>query len=341
MTARSVEAAPSRSAADVIRHAANWHRPLMLVAALMVLCTIVCLAGVVLDPRQILGAPAWLKPLKFSLSILIYAVTWAWLLAHLPRWRRVTHPLGTVIAVALVVEQVAIIWAAATGTTSHFNVSDPLHIAVWGIMAVSITVLYLCTFVTSIAVFFLRLPTPSLTFAVRAGVLLALVGIGVAFLMTGPTSDQLTSPTGIIGAHTVGVADGGAGLPLLGWSTVGGDYRVAHFIGMHALQVLPLFAIALRAIGRSLSDAVQLRLVVAASAAYLAALVLFVVQAAVGESVVHPSVPFAIAGWAIVVLLAAVAVGVVARGSGPRSRSGGPEPTASATPIAQAESGLE
>jgi len=234
VTARSVEAAPSRSAADVIRHALDWHRPLMLVAALMVLCTIVCLAGVVLDPRQILGAPAWLKPLKFSLSILIYAVTWAWLLAHLPRWRRVTHPLGTVIAVALVVEQVAIIWAAATGSTSHFNVSDPLHIAVWGIMAVSITVLYLCTFVTSIAVFFLRLPTPSLTFAVRAGVLLALVGIGVAFLMTGPTSDQLTSPTGIIGAHTVGVADGGAGLPLLGWSTVGGDYRVAHFIGMHA-----------------------------------------------------------------------------------------------------------
>jgi hypothetical protein len=300
------------------RRVFGWHRPLMCVAALMVVCTVVCVAGVIIDPRQILGAPAWLKPLKFSLSILVYAVTWAWLLAHLPRWQHIAHRFGTVIAVALAIEQILIIWAAATGTTSHFNVSSPLHIAVWAIMASAITTLYVCTFATSIAVFFLRLPTRSLTYSVRAGVLLALVGIGVAFLMTAPSSDQMTVPMDVIGAHSVGVADGGPGLPILGWSTIAGDYRVAHFVGMHALQLLPLFAIALRAAGRRFPllrpDTVQLRLVVAASIAYFAVVVLFTLQAAAGQSVTDPAGAFLFGGWAVIGVLAAAMVGIVALG---------------------------
>lgn len=267
-----------------------WHRPLMTVAALMAVCTVVCAIGLLVDPRQVLGADAWLKPLKFSLSILLYSVTWAWLIANLPRLRRLAHGAGTVVAVALVVEQAAIVGAAAVGTTSHFNVSNGVSAAVWGVMAVSITVLYVGTFLTTVAVFFLRLPTASTTLAVRAGALIALVGMGLAYLMTGPTAAQLNDFRGIVGAHTVGLADGGPGLPLLGWSTVGGDLRIPHFIGMHALQLLPLFAVALGWLGRHwrvlADDRVRRRLVWVATAVYAAALSLVTFQALAGQSIV-------------------------------------------------------
>jgi hypothetical protein len=298
----------------LLRRAYAWHAPLMTVAGLMVVFTVVSAAGLVLDPREVLGAPAWAKALKFSLSIALYTVVWAWLIAHLPRWRALTRTLGTVIAVTLTIEQVLIVWAVASGTTSHFNVSNGEHAAVWATMAVSITIMYLCTLVTSAAVFTLRLSTPALTLAVRAGVVIALFGIGVAFLMTAPTPAQLNVPTGIVGAHAVGVADGGPGIAILGWSTTGGDYRVAHFVGMHALQALPLSVLLLHALAcrvpRLVSQHVQLQLAIVLAAVYALVTGLLTCQAALGQSVAHPSGAVLLAGW-VLALTATVATVII------------------------------
>ncbi|MGH3387525.1 MAG: hypothetical protein ACRDOO_01440, partial [Actinomadura sp.] len=58
----------------------TWHRPMMWTAGVMAAMAVPSLGGLVLDDRILLGAPIWLKPFKFAVSIAAYCVTWAWLL---------------------------------------------------------------------------------------------------------------------------------------------------------------------------------------------------------------------------------------------------------------------
>ncbi|OUE31618.1 hypothetical protein BFL35_04025 [Clavibacter michiganensis] len=323
----------------MIRRAFGWHRPLMTVAALMVVVAAVCVVGRVVDDRIVAGAPVWDKPAKFALSILVYAVTWAWLIARLPRFRRQAHLVGTVVAVALVVEQAVIVGAAAAGTTSHFNVTSPLATTLWGVMAVSITVLYLCAFLTSIAVLRLRLPDPALTLGIRAGALIALVGIGLAYLMTSPTAAQLADFHGVAGAHTVGAEDGGPGLPVLGWSNASGDLRIPHFVGMHALQALPIAALLLGLAARRIPalapDRVRVRLTAVAAVAYLAVVALVTVQVLAGQPITGPSPAVLAAGAGIVgTSLLAAGIAVWRGGAAPASPTGQAPDDAPAQPSA-------
>jgi hypothetical protein len=82
----------------LLRTSYSWHRPLMLTAYLCVLLLVASAIGLAADDRVINGEAAWLKPAKFSVSIIIYNVTIAWLLSLLIRWRRTGWWLGTVIA---------------------------------------------------------------------------------------------------------------------------------------------------------------------------------------------------------------------------------------------------
>ncbi|MCU1408171.1 MAG: hypothetical protein JWM23_251 [Microbacteriaceae bacterium] len=276
----------------VTRDALTWHRPLLVLACGMLALVLVSLIGLMVDQRVLLGAPIWAKPFKFAVSILVYAITLSWLTASIPKHRRLAWWAGTIAAIALLIEMVIITGAVIAGTTSHFNVSTPLHAALWATMAISIVVVWLITLFIGVLLAFARLGDSARAWAIRGAVVLGLAGMALAFLMTSPTSAQLGNFQGIAGAHAVGVADGGPGLPILGWSTVAGDLRVPHFVGMHALQVLPLAIVLLELGARRVPalNRVQTRrnLMIVLSALYAAVIAILTVQALTGQSVVRP-----------------------------------------------------
>lgn len=299
----------ARPATDV--SGVRAHRPLFVLAVVMAALALVAAVGLLVDDRTITGIPLWAKPLKFSLSIAIYSLTFGWLIGQLRRGRRIAWWSGTIAAVLLGVEMVVITWQAVRGTTSHFNLSTPFDEMVWHVMAGSIAGVWAATLVISIVLFANPGPDVARTIAIRAGATISVVGMALGMLMTIPSAAQIQAQAGIVGAHTVGLADGGPGLPLLGWSTVGGDLRIPHFVGMHALQLLPLLLIALelasRRIGVLRDDVVRARLIGLAAVGYAALVALFTWQALRGQSIVQPDLLTALALGGI-----ALAVGIPA-----------------------------
>ncbi len=181
------------------------------------------------NDTQVLGINSLYKPMKFALSIWISAWTMAWLLSYLDQPRAVTI-YSWVVVVTLGFEQLAITSQAVQGQLSHFNRSSAYGIVLFALMGVFILVF---TFWTAwMTWLFFRQTTFSIPPAAVWGIRAGLVCFVVFSLLGGYISSQM--------GHTVGAADGGPGLPFVNWSRVAGDLRIAHFLGIHGLQVLPL-----------------------------------------------------------------------------------------------------
>lgn len=194
------------------------------------------------------------------------------------------------------VEIIIITLQAIRGTTSHFNATTAFDGILFTTMGILIVLIALMNLLLGIWLLFQRMPEPVSAWGVRLGVLVSFIGMLVAFLMTsGPTPTQLAqmeagqAPTAI-GAHSVGVEDGGPGLPFVGWSTEGGDLRAPHFVGLHAMQILPLLAFALTRspIRRRLQQGKRTALVMVGGLGYLALVMLLTWQAWRGQPVLAP-----------------------------------------------------
>jgi hypothetical protein len=272
----------------VLTAARRGHPGLYRFAIAMTALSVVLIGLAAVDHRTLLGAPLWFKPLKFAISLAAYSAALAWMLGQLrtPAMRRT----GWVIVLAGMLEIVVIVWQAAHGVRSHFNTDDPTSTLLYELMGATVGVLWLATL--AVAVRFLREPgrDPATGPAIRLGLGVGLAGMAVGIIMS------------VHGAHAVGVPDGGPGLPFVGWSTTGGDLRVAHFVGMHALQLLPLLAAGLAAFaGHRLDVAGRRRIVLSVGAGYLGLVLLLTWQALRAQPLLAPDGP-TLGALAVIVL---------------------------------------
>lgn len=191
---------------------------------------IVCLIMTQTSGTIVLGINAWIKPMKFFFSIWIFCWTMGWFLTYLNNKRRV-RTYSWVIVIVMIIEQVIITWQAANGRLSHFNNTTPFYRLLFIIMGIAISMLAAWTGVVGYYFFNQKqfhVPMPYV-WGIRLGIILFVIFSFEGGIMATHLS------------HTVGAPDGGPGLPIVNWSKQHGDLRVAHFIGIHSLQILPLF----------------------------------------------------------------------------------------------------
>ncbi len=203
--------------------------PLLWTLGLQLVVFAVLIVWLPFDSMEVEGRARFIKPLNFTQSFAVYLATVVVLLDYLRAtdwWKKV---ISWGVSICITSAITCITMQAVRGTTSHFNQSTPFDLAVSTVMDIvdpinSIFVFVLFMFALQ-KKFDLSIPTQlGFTF----GLALFLVG-GIA---GGVMVFQ--------GQNVVGVEPGGPGLPILNWSTVGGDLRVAHFAGIHAIQILPI-----------------------------------------------------------------------------------------------------
>jgi hypothetical protein len=267
-------------------------RTLTASAVLMLGALAAFLVGLAIDPRVITGAPAWLKPAKFAVSTAIYMFTLAWVFTYLSDWPRLRKIVGQGTAAIFIAEVAIIALQAWRGTTSHFNFTTPLNAALFVSMGSAIVVQTVLSAFVAFALWRQPFQNRALGWALRLGMVITIAGASTGGLMTRPTDAQLEQmqathrPSPIIGAHTVGAPDGGPGLPGTGWSVEHGDIRVGHFVGLHALQTLPLIAWLLWR--RRIDDGRRARLMIVAGGSYATMFLILIWQALRGQALFSP-----------------------------------------------------
>ncbi|MEL6389197.1 MAG: hypothetical protein AAFQ02_03490 [Bacteroidota bacterium] len=192
---------------------------------------VILLIGIIVDPREVMGINPWIKPTKFFLSTTALVFTMGWFMFDLrltrPRWIKV---ISWTYVIGLLIENIIITLQASRGVRSHFNYSTAMDGALFGAMGLFIGIITLATTVLFVLFLIHRGGNPIHNFAVRISLLLHLVGSWIGGVMISR------------GGHAVGIVDGGEGIPFLNWSTLGGDLRIGHFLGLHAIQAIPLFS---------------------------------------------------------------------------------------------------
>lgn len=212
----------------LIKELFSRNRTLAQLGTFFLLLSIILIVMIPGNIEEILGVNSLIKPLKFSLSLWIYSWTMAYLIYYFKN-EKIVKRLTFLIVFVMLYEQLIITVQAFRGTLSHFNTDTLFEIMLFNLMGVFITIV---TGYTLYAALKFRKQEDTIPIAKKAAIYYGLVIFVIASFMGGVM--------GAILSHNVGGEMGGEGLPFVNWSTKIGDIRVAHFIGIHALQLIPL-----------------------------------------------------------------------------------------------------
>lgn len=175
----------------------------------------------------------WIKPIKFSISFSTFASTISlFLLAlRIPKWQLTLARRAIASSVALeILSLAAQAWRSAYHLSGQSLLDTCLaHTTNSMVMVNTAIVCWILALFCVNRVHTDWIDRPMVA-AIRYSVVIFLAGNAIGGYMLAR------------GSHTVGLADGGPGLPFVNWSVIGGDLRIAHFIAIHAIQIVPLFA---------------------------------------------------------------------------------------------------
>jgi hypothetical protein len=190
---------------------------------------VACLILMQTDTMMILGVNRWLKPFKFYSSVGIMILTMGWLMHYLNNKKQVRR-FSILFVLTMLFENGLILMQAIRGTTSHFNISSAFNIIVFDMMGILIAIFTIVCIILCVLFFRQKEFTISVPYVwgIRLGILFF-----IFFSLEGGAMLSILR-------HTVGAPDGGPGLPVTNWSSGHGDLRIAHFLGIHSLQILPL-----------------------------------------------------------------------------------------------------
>lgn len=224
--------------ADLWRELLRRQRTLAIAALLLWAAMLPALVALGLDERTVREVNVWVKPLKFMASIGLFWLSTAWFIGLLPEAERRHASVRALVAVALgtgLFEIVYITLQAALGQASHFNFSSPFHQVMYTLMGLG--ALAMTATQPVLAWRIARHGRADLAPVWRSSVVIGLVLTFVLGAGAGGLLGSVQPPSG-------------AGLPVFGWHLGGGDLRPAHFVGMHAQQLIPLVGALLAASGR-------------------------------------------------------------------------------------------
>jgi hypothetical protein len=211
------------------------HRLLSQYGAVLLALGVVAVALQAVDPRTLAsGIGVWVKPAKFFFSVGVFALTAAWFFGYVRPERRTSKLMRGTASLLIATgtfELLYICWQAAHGLESHFNLGTPFYTWMYRLMGIAAVLLVGTTL--PLAWEIARRPAEGVQ---RSFIAAVAIGLVLTFLLGGGLGGYMGSQAG----HSVGQV--GGHVPLFGWNRLGGDLRVAHFLGIHAEQAIPMFA---------------------------------------------------------------------------------------------------